>query len=201
MNSEKVAITNFIGSLYGQMKEIDGHIAAAGSSPKFGGRSNEIKDILVKEIAANSAPQPPAPSKLAQPELIPIPQPELIPMPRPEETPTQQNTNLPQADQNQLEFNFANNNILNDIYNLLYDIKKILAQIKDDIKPPALPEKIKKTRVIKNVESCCVCGSKPKAEKRNNEYRLACTGCGMQANPGKTRAEAVSNWIEENKQK
>lgn len=76
MNSEKVAITNFIGSLYGQMKEIDGHIAAAGSSPKFGGRSNEIKDILVKEIAANSAPQPPAPSKLAQPELIPIPQPE-----------------------------------------------------------------------------------------------------------------------------
>ena len=35
--SEKEALLNFIGGVYGQMKEIDNHIAATGSGAKFGG--------------------------------------------------------------------------------------------------------------------------------------------------------------------
>lgn len=164
MTSEKEALLNFIGGVYGQMKEIDNHIAATGSGAKFAGRSAELKNVF-EQVAASSVVQQPAPSYVpaAPPTSQPLPQQhsELMHVVPPQFTPLK-------ADQLEFSFKEDANSILRDIYNILFDIKKILQNKQND----------KPAKKSKKYADCCLCGSKPAYSKDRETHIMQCTGCG-----------------------
>jgi hypothetical protein len=160
MMDDKNALINFIGNVYGQMKEIDNHIAAAGSNAKFGNRSIDIQNVL-KEVVAAPAVQP-------QPfiQTQPVVQQQFI-APQPAVVPVQQS-----AGEQQLELSFKTDekSILNDIYNVLYDIKRLLVEAQKTHK-----EKPKK---LKKYIDCCLCGSQPKLQRIDDlVMQLKCSEC------------------------
>ena len=60
--------------------------------------------------------------------------------------------------------------ILNDIYNVLYDIKKLLIESQNNFK--------EKNKKVKKYVDCCLCGSQPKISKTaEGSIELKCTGC------------------------
>jgi hypothetical protein len=171
MMDDKNALINFIGSVYGQMKEIDNHIAATGSNAKFGNRSIELQNVLKEVVEAPAVP--PQPQLLPQ-QSQPLPQQQItvqeIPQPlAPVALAPVQKTAI---DQQQLELIFKNDekSILNDIYNVLYDIKKLLIESQNNFK--------EKNKKVKKYVNCCLCGSQPKISKTaEGSIELKCTGC------------------------
>lgn len=192
MMDDKNALINFIGSVYGQMKEIDNHIAAAGSNAKFGNRSADIQNVL-KEVVA-------APTLQPQPQLLPQQQINVQVQPEPPAPivfmPAQKPAVIEQQSSNeqQLELMFKNDekSILNDIYNVLYDIKKLLVESQNNVK-----EKPKK---VKKYVDCCLCGSQPKLCKTaEGTVELKCTGC-KNSEHDETEQVVKIKWNKSNKQ-
>jgi hypothetical protein len=164
MMDDKNALINFIGNVYGQMKEIDNHIAATGSNAKFGNRSIELQNVLKEVVDAPTVH--PQPQFLSQQQITvqEIPQP-LAPIVL---APVQKTA----ATEQQMELMFKNDekSILNDIYNVLYDIKKLLIESQNNFK--------EKNKKVKKYVNCCLCGSQPKISKTaENSIELKCTGC------------------------
>lgn len=177
MTSEKEALLNFIGGVYGQMKEIDNHIAATGSGAKFANRSAELKNVF-EQVAASTVVQQPAPpfiqsntgvSVIAAPQQIAE-----IRYDVPAQ-PAQQPPPASEQQTNQLEFSFKEdaNSILKDIYNVLFDIKKILIAQQNN-QSNQNDKAVKKT---KKYADCCLCGSRPAYSKDKDMYIMQCTGC------------------------
>ncbi len=172
------------------MKEIDNHIAAAGSNAKFGNRSIEIQNVL-KEVVAAPTPQPqprPLPQQQMPVEVKPEAPMFLMPVQKPLVIEQQQ------SNEQQLELMFKNDekSILNDIYNVLYDIKKLLIESQNNAK-----EKPKK---IKKYVDCCLCGSQPKLCKTTEGIvELKCTGC-KNSEQDETEQFAKIKWNKSNKQ-
>lgn len=170
MTSDKEALLNFIGGVYGQMKEIDNHIAATGSGAKFAGRSAELKNVF-EQVAASAVMQQPAPHYIesAPPGAV------VETMPQPlaahkHVTTVQQAPSQPVADQLEFTFKEDASSILKDIYNVLFDIKKLLTSIKST-------ENEKPVKKNKKYANCCLCGSKPAFSKDRQTYIMQCTGC------------------------
>lgn len=173
MMDDKNALINFIGSVYGQMKEIDNHIAATGSNAKFGNRSIELQNVLKEVVEAPTLPP--------QPQFLP-PQPQQLQLP-PQQFNIQElpqtlapivlaPAQKPAVVEQQLELMFKNDekSILNDIYNVLYDIKKLLIESQNNFK--------EKNKKVKKYVDCCLCGSQPKISKTaEGSIELKCTGC------------------------
>ena len=188
MMDDKNALINFIGSVYGQMKEIDNHIAAAGSNAKFGNRSVEIQNVLKEVVAAPTLqPQPQfLPQQQFNMQVQPEPPAPIVVMPAVIE---QQSSN-----EQQLELMFKNDekSILNDIYNVLYDIKKLLIEAQNNAK-----EKPKK---VKKYVDCCLCGSQPKLCKTTEGIvELKCMGC-KNSEQDETEQLVKMKWNKINKQ-
>lgn len=166
---DKAALINFIGNVYGQMKEIDNHIAAAGSNAKFGNRSADIQNVLKEVVAAPTMPQPPKQHAALHMQPAPQASAEYTPM-----HPVKVHDLAPAQNQNaqqlELPFSSSEKSILSDIYNVLYDIKKLMIEFqkKQDTKPAK----------VKKYEKCCLCGSQPKLNKtQDSDFELKCTGC------------------------
>lgn len=188
MTDDKNALINFIGSVYGQMKEIDNHIAATGSNAKFGNRSIELQNVL-KEVVD-------APTVHPQPQILPQ-QPQILPQQQitiqemPQSLAPAQKT---AATEQQLELVFKNDekSILNDIYNVLYDIKKLLIESQNNFK--------EKNKKVKKYVNCCLCGSQPKISKTvQGNIELKCTGC-KNSEQDATEQLAKLKWNTVNKQ-
>ena len=210
--NEKAAILNFVGQMYGQMKEIDTNIAAVGSNAKFGGRSAELERAF-KQIAAA-----PLDALVAPAELPPVVQPQMQPMVA--ETPIIQQKPMavpsvsidtvsesfasiqPQAQTGQLEFTFKEdaNSILRDIYNVLYDIRKLLnEQVPKKNEQPTQVPQIKKPKKLALLQ-CCLCGGKPRGEKIDEKlYAYKCTTCGNTCD-GANEPMAKIAWNSQNEQ-
>lgn len=210
--NEKAAILNFVGQMYGQMKEIDTNIASAGSGAKFGGRSVELERAF-KQIAAT-----PLEAITAPVELPPVEQPQMLTM-VPETPITQQKPMAmpsvsiatisehvvpakPLVSTDQLEFNFKEdaNSILKDIYNVLYDIRKLLNDqvAKKNAQPTQAPQ-IKKPKKPALLQ-CCLCGGKPKGEQTDAKiFEYKCTSCGN-VSSGANEPMAKIAWNSQNEQ-
>lgn len=190
MNEDKAAITQFFGTMYGQMKEIDNHIAAAGGNAKFAGRSEDIKNAFVAIASPSFVPVPVVDVVEVQPEKS---------VPAPPSIPQTTNFQLAKQDTGQLEFEFKSDekSILKDIYNVLYDIKRLLS---DRIRKEDAEAKAKK---IKEYTPCCLCGSQPKIEinkiATGREYQMFCTGCEA-SEIALSRKDVISAWNKENRQ-
>lgn len=192
MMSEKEALLNFIGGVYGQMKEIDNHIAATGSGAKFGGRSAELKSVF-EQVATSSVMQQPAPNFI-QPapgmQVVTTPQqPSEIKYIAPQQQPIVQQTSV-----DQLEFSFKEdaNSILKDIYNILFDIKKILISYQNN-------QNERPAKKNKKYADCCLCGSKPvySKDKETHTHTMQCTGCGAKE-IATTEQSAKTSWNNNN---
>ena len=171
---DKSAILNFVGQMYGQMKEIDSNIAAAGSGAKFGGRSAEIKKVF-EEVAANLLPPAPvetAPTAVQQ--FIHAPMPTAVPAFEHPPVAVQQ----PQEEQLELKFSSTDKDVLNNIYNVLFDIKKLLSETVDLHKQQLQTPAVKKEKKTPFLVACCLCGGTAKGKKINEKlYTVACEGC------------------------
>jgi len=193
--NEKNAILNFIGQMYGQMKEIDTNIASVGSSAKFGGRSAELEKTF-KQLATSpleAAYVPPT-------EMSPV---ETMPMQmQPQMQPAVQQLPLYQPPQtDQLEFTFKDdaNSILKDIYNVLFDIRKLLTEHTKAIKTIETAPAVKKPKKI-TFADCSLCGGKPKGEQTQDTlYQYTCQTCGN-VSKGVNETQAKVAWNTENVQ-
>lgn len=187
------ALLGLLGHTYGQLKEIDTHIAATGSNAKFAGRSESLKrqfeTLATTPIAA--IPQHNYDSELdTAPVLSPIvdyqPQISTIQL-----QPAPSVTAPAKQDDIQLEFNFkqAEKNVLQDIYNVLYDIKKILQENK---KIQSAPKK--------RINDCILCGTKATvASCSNNTFEVRCYKCNAcTAEEHTTTKSAVKEWNKDN---
>lgn len=195
---DRSAILNFVGQMYGQMKEIDSNIAAAGSNAKFGGRSAEIKKVF-EEVAVNL--QPPAPTTVV-PEMMqqsvfvpaPMPAPALIPMPQPAAAQELQEEQL------ELKFSSTDKDVLNSIYNVLFDIKKLLSEAIDLQKQQLQMPVVKKEKKASTLASCCLCGGAAKGKKVNEKlYTVTCESC-KNSEDGVNESVAKVAWNNKNKQ-
>ena len=178
--------------MYGQMKEIDSNIAAAGSGAKFGGRSAEIKKVF-EGVAANLLPS--APAEIAPPavqQLMPTPVPTFEPLP----VVIQQ----PQEEQLELKFSSTDKDVLNNIYNVLFDIKKLLSETVDLYKQQLQPPAAKKEKKTPFLVACCLCGGTAKGKKINEKlYTVTCDGCkNHEDNVNESLAKVA--WNNKNKQ-
>lgn len=196
MMSEKEALLNFIGGVYGQMKEIDNHIAATGSGAKFGGRSAELKNVF-EQVATSSVVQQPAPNFI-QPtpgmQVITTPQqPSEIKYVAPPVVQQQQQPIVQQTSVDQLEFSFKEdaNSVLKDIYNILFDIKKILISHQNN-------QNERPAKKNKKYADCCLCGSKPAYSKDRETHIMQCTGCGAKE-IATTEQSVKTSWNNNNK--
>ena len=173
---DKSAILNFMGQMYGHMKEIDTNIASTGSNAKFGGRSAELEKAF-KQVAAMPTLQMPPVIVPQEPQAVIQTQPVA---PSPVHT-IQYQDNIstvaaPAADDSQLEFNFKTDTtgILDNIYNVLFDIKKILIEIRDQKKQPEQKEKKHKSPLA----PCCLCGGRAVGGSLpTGEYTVQCRTC------------------------
>lgn len=197
MTSEKEALLNFIGGVYGQMKEIDNHIAATGSGAKFAGRSAELKNVF-EQVAASAVVQQPAPAFI-QPALTmdasPVPQQisEIRYV-----APPQQSQPAPEQS-NQLEFSFKEdaNSILKDIYNVLFDIKKLLTSLQNN-QANSSNQNDKPVKKAKKYADCCLCGSKPIYTRDKETHIMQCTGCSAKET-GASEQSVKTSWNNNNK--
>lgn len=199
---QKRALMGLLGHTYAQMKEIDTHIAAAGSSAKFAGRSEDLKRQFENIASAPVvAPLPTInPGLEMEPASFPsqpfvaqpiAPQPLFVPpameyaAPAPAPAPA-----AVDKDVQQLEFNFkqVEKNVLNDIYNVLYDIKKILLESKKNQPAPK-----------KKMQECILCGSKATVNALPQGYEVRCTSCNAATTQKHATAkEAVKEWNKDN---
>jgi len=186
------ALLGLLGHTYGQMKEIDSHIAAAGSNAKFAGRSEILKRQFETIATTPFVAQPNNDSEL---ELPPVQSPVFI---QPQAVPVQVQPIQHAApvtpavqDDFQLEFNFkqAEKNVLQDIYNILYDIKKIMLENK---KTQPVPKK--------KISDCILCGSKATVLTRaSNAFEVRCSNCNAcTAEEHATAKNAVKEWNKDN---
>ena len=191
---DKSAILNFVGQMYGQMKEIDSNIAAAGSNAKFGGRSAEIKKVF-EEVAVNLQPPAPAPivaPALQQPVFATAPATTFVQAP----APVQQ----PQEEQLELKFSSSDKDVLNSIYNVLFDIKKLLVEAIDLQKQQSQTPAIKKEKKTSSLAPCCLCGGTAKGKKVNEKlYTVTCESC-KNSEDGINESHAKVAWNNKNKQ-
>ena len=188
------ALLGLLGHTYGQMKEIDTHIAAAGSNAKFAGRSEALKrqfeTLATTPIVATSQQNYDSELELAPVQSSVVEYQQQIskvqfqPAPSVAAPPTKQ-------DDMQMEFNFkqAEKNVLQDIYNVLYDIKKILLENK---KTQPVPKK--------KISDCILCGTKATiATNANNAYEVRCSNCNAStAEEHATAKSAVKEWNKDN---
>lgn len=187
------ALLGLLGHTYGQMKEIDTHIAAAGSNAKFAGRSETLKRQF-ETLATTPFAAPPQDNYDSELELAPVQspvfQPQALPVQAQPMLGMAVSTPVAPADM-QLEFNFkqAEKNVLQDIYNVLYDIKKIL---QDNKKTQPAPKK--------RVNDCILCGTKATIGMRSdNAYEVRCTNCNAStAQEHATAKSAVKEWNKDN---
>lgn len=190
MTSEKEALLNFIGGVYGQMKEIDNHIAATGSGAKFAGRSAELKNVF-EQVAASAVVQQPAPQfiqpSLGAEVLTTSQQPVELKYTAPQQIVQQQSS----ADQLEFIFKEDANSILKDIYNILFDIKKILSSHQNN-------QNEKYAKKSKKYADCCLCGSKPTYSKDKETHIMQCTGCGAKE-IATTEQTVKTSWNNNNK--
>jgi len=175
------------------MKEIDSHIAAAGSNAKFAGRSEILKRQFETIATTPFVAQPNYDSEL---ELPPVQspvfaQPQAVPV---HVQPTQHAAPVAAPavqDDFQLEFNFkqAEKNVLQDIYNVLYDIKKILLENKKTQPAPK-----------KKISDCILCGSKATVSAlTNNAFEIRCSNCNASTSQEHATAKnAVKEWNKDN---
>lgn len=198
MTSEKDTILSFIGNMYGQVKEIDNHIAAAGSNAKFGGRSVELQnkfEEMVKSPAIGF--EQPSPPLIQQPavNLIESAGGEAIPQQFREPAAQQVVQNRPDPFQMELPLMDTQKNVLTDIYNVLFDMKKMLAEfIKSQKDVPAIVEEKKK------YVNCCLCGSQPKYFKdEEKQHNLQCRQCKSKETAA-SKFLVESTWNSKNKQ-
>jgi hypothetical protein len=183
------ALLGLLGHTYGQMKEIDSHIAAAGSNAKFAGRSETLKRQFEAVATTPFAAQPNNDSEL---ELPPVQSPVFI---QPQAVPVQvqpiQHAAPAVQDDFQLEFNFkqVEKNVLQDIYNVLYDIKKILLENKNTQPAPK-----------KKISDCILCGSKATVSTlANNAFEIRCSNCNASTSQEHATAKnAVKEWNKDN---
>jgi len=188
------ALLGLLGHTYGQMKEIDTHIAAAGSNAKFAGRSEALKRQFETIATTPFVAQPSQPNYDSELELPPVQspvfvQPQAVPV---QLQPIQQAAPMPvQQDEFQLEFNFkqAEKNVLQDIYNVLYDIKKILLENKKTQPAPK-----------KKINDCILCGTKATVSAlANNAFEVRCTNCNASTTQEHATAKnAVKEWNKDN---
>lgn len=193
MTSEKEALLNFIGGVYGQMKEIDNHIAATGSGAKFAGRSAELKNVF-EQVAASAVVQQPAPLFI-QPSLgtevaTTSQQPVELKYTAPPQIVQQQSS----ADQLEFTFKEDANSILKDIYNILFDIKKILSCNQNNQNN----QNEKSAKKSKKYADCCLCGSKPAYSKDKETHIMQCTRCGAKE-IATTEQTVKTSWNNNNK--
>ena len=193
MTPDKAALLNFIGGVYGQMKEIDNHIAATGSGAKFAGRSAELKNVF-EQVAASTVVQQPAPEPMLpaiSTQTIPLQRVETIPLQR-VETIVDPSQDL-QRREDQLEFSFKedSNSLLKDIYNVLFDIKKLISSFQSN-------QNEKSTKKNKKYADCCLCGSKPVYIKDRETHIMRCTSCGAEE-IAQTEQTVKSSWNNNNK--
>lgn len=192
MNEDKAAITQFFGTMYGQMKEIDNHIAAAGGNAKFAGRSEDIKNAFVTIASPSFVPVPVVDVVEVQPGQLVSAPPSIPQTPISQPAPVKQDTG-------QLEFEFKSDekSILKDIYNVLYDIKRLLS---DRIRKEDAEAKEKK---VKEYTPCCICGSQPaiKVNKTavGRDFHMTCTGC-QASEVAASKKDVISAWNKENRQ-
>ena len=92
---EEEAILGFLGSNYGELKKLDGHIV--GSSSTLQPRSEDAKNALTAYVNEKRKEINPPPPSVVQPPQVEIEQ---------HITPVQQIVEQPQIDNNQLSFNF-----------------------------------------------------------------------------------------------
>lgn len=195
---QKQALMGLLGHTYAQMKEIDTHIAAAGSIAKFAGRSEDLKRQFENIAAAPvAAPLPtvhpglelepaPVPSQPFAPQPI-APQDLFVPPAIEYVDPDQPAAN---KQEQQMEFNFSQveKNVLQDIYNVLYDIKKILLEAKKSSPAPK-----------KKMQDCILCGSKAVVNALLQGYEVRCTSCNAATSQEHATAkEAVKQWNKDN---
>lgn len=171
MDPEKAALLNFVGAVFGQSKELDQHIAAAGGA-QFGERSGAIQDLF--KTIATSAPVGAA--------MVPSPSPAHInPEPEPKQIESAPVQHVPIVHESepkdvQLEFNFSQSqkDKLDDIFNILYDIRKLL---KDYISSQAEKEDKEDKEESQKYVKCSLCGSHPKVKRKPGEVHLVCSSC------------------------
>jgi len=196
---DRSAILNFVGQMYGQMKEIDSNIAAAGSNAKFGGRSAEIKKVF-EEVAVNLQPPAPAPitaPALQQPVFTPAPTFVQAPSPTFVQAPV---AAQPQEEQLELKFSSTDKDVLNSIYNVLFDIKKLLSEAIDLQKQQQQTVAVKKEKKASTLASCCLCGGAAKGKKVSEKlYTVTCESCKNSEN-GVSESVAKVAWNNKNKQ-
>jgi len=190
------ALLGLLGHTYGQMKEIDTHIAAAGSNAKFAGRSEALKRQFETLATTPIVAQPPQPNYDSELELPPVQSPVFA---QPQAMPVQVQPihhaapapTLTAPDEFQLEFNFkqAEKNVLQDIYNVLYDIKKILLENKKTQPAPK-----------KKISDCILCGTKATVSTlANNAFEVRCTNCNASTTQEHATAKnAVKEWNKDN---
>lgn len=186
-----------LGHTYAQMKEIDTHIAAAGSSAKFAGRSEDIKRQFEQIATQPMVPVVSTSIELGAQPMLPTPPPvQQFEQPAPA-TFVMQHVAIPApapapADEMQLEFNFkaAEKNILQDIYNVLYDIKKMMQESR---------EKEAKKETKKKISNCIICGSTASLVKEDNNYIVKCTCCDAASSTQSSAKVCVKEWNDANK--
>lgn len=190
---QKRALMGLLGHTYAQMKEIDTNIAAAGSSAKFAGRSEDLKRQF--ETIATAPVVAPLPTVNPGLEVVQVPLPSqpLASQPLFIQPTIDYAAPAPTAvskDEQQLEFNFnqVEKNVLNDIYNVLYDIKKILLEAKKSVPAPK-----------KKMQDCILCGSKATVNALTHGYEVRCTSCNAATSKEHATAkEAVKEWNRDN---
>jgi len=132
---EQNLLVNFMGSMYGETKKIDGNIV--GESATLGrGQSEKIKRQIEQVI---SQPQQSVPQPV---QTAPVPQP-AVQQPE-DQVPVQQVVEQPQVDNSQLMFNFD----VNEKDELFALIEKVLRRVDNlHIKIDALTEQNKNSKV------------------------------------------------------
>ena len=187
------ALLGLLGQTYGQLKEIDTHIAAAGSNAKFAGRSEALRRQF-ETLATTPIVATPQQNYDSELELAPVQSPVVNYQPQISTVQLQPAPSVAAPaiqDDMQMEFNFkqAEKNVLQDIYNVLYDIKKILLENK---KTPPAPKK--------RINDCILCGTKATiATNANNAYEVRCSNCNAStAEEHATAKSAVKEWNKDN---
>ena len=191
MTEEQAALATFFGTIYGQTKEIEGHVMAAGGDSKLAPNTDGLKNLFKQTLAGAPTPVVHAPDQPVQvPDQGLLPLVASNPISRPQ-----------QADTLQLELPLKSdgNTVLNSIFNVLFDIKKILLsmselqkqqQKQEPTEPPAKQGEV--------LNECCICGAKAKLKywpesEAYQKFTIQCPSCkNMSAAP--SRLKVVRLW-------
>jgi hypothetical protein len=194
MDEQSAAIVNFFGHTFGQLKEIDKNIDAVGSNVKFGGRSAEVEKALKGFVQQM---QNPSAAPVASPAIEHSPvytqaMPVMV-------APVVQQHNNSAEEQLELKFSASDKDVLNDIYNVLYDIRKLLSETIELQKQQTTdaPKKEKKQSML---AQCCLCGSNAKGKKVSEKlYTVTCESC-KNTEEGDSKTIVETHWNNKNKQ-